>query len=316
MAIITRRGVIAEQPPEHGLPAVSIAMCVITVVVVSAFFFIRWRVWSVLQTELSSPTAPMMPNPQPHVRRGRNILPQALLDSFPVVKFSSLKQHVDDVLNEASDRGSQNTNNSNSIELQDWHPPRYETSNTVTAEQGNSHDSALLNLNHTADTNDANLVGLQGLTQPNPRPATVVPTKTEATQSSTVDGTSDQPCCTVCTDDFEADDDVRMLPCHHTFHQACIDPWLLKKAGTCPVCRVDLNSFSAQSEGVTDAAVPAAAAAAETAGVAAAGAGQVTPAAPQLPAPVHHHQPAHGQETANIRFARLSGRLRARMLHL
>ncbi|KAK3316899.1 hypothetical protein B0H66DRAFT_307282 [Apodospora peruviana] len=53
--------------------------------------------------------------------------------------------------------------------------------------------------------------------------------------------THSDTCCTVCTDDFDDDDDVRVLPCHHTFHQKCIDPWLLGVTGTCPVCRTDLN---------------------------------------------------------------------------
>jgi hypothetical protein len=47
--------------------------------------------------------------------------------------------------------------------------------------------------------------------------------------------------CSICTEDFERGQDVRVLPCHHTFHPACIDPWLLNVSGTCPLCRVDLR---------------------------------------------------------------------------
>lgn len=42
-------------------------------------------------------------------------------------------------------------------------------------------------------------------------------------------------CCPVCTDDFVEGEKVRILPCRHIYHQHCIDPWLLKKSGTCPI---------------------------------------------------------------------------------
>jgi RING-like zinc finger len=41
--------------------------------------------------------------------------------------------------------------------------------------------------------------------------------------------------CSICTEDFERGQDVRVLPCNHTFHPACIDPWLLNVSGTCPL---------------------------------------------------------------------------------
>jgi hypothetical protein len=41
--------------------------------------------------------------------------------------------------------------------------------------------------------------------------------------------------CSICTEDFEKGQDVRVLPCKHQFHPACIDPWLLNVSGTCPL---------------------------------------------------------------------------------
>lgn len=41
--------------------------------------------------------------------------------------------------------------------------------------------------------------------------------------------------CSICTEDFERGEDVRVLPCDHKFHPACIDPWLLNVSGTCPL---------------------------------------------------------------------------------
>ncbi|KFZ09000.1 hypothetical protein V501_05750 [Pseudogymnoascus sp. VKM F-4519 (FW-2642)] len=47
--------------------------------------------------------------------------------------------------------------------------------------------------------------------------------------------------CSICTEDFTKGEDVRVLPCNHQYHPACIDPWLLNVSGTCPLCRVDLR---------------------------------------------------------------------------
>jgi len=47
--------------------------------------------------------------------------------------------------------------------------------------------------------------------------------------------------CSICTEDFTKGEDVRVLPCNHKYHPACIDPWLLNVSGTCPLCRVDLR---------------------------------------------------------------------------
>lgn len=47
--------------------------------------------------------------------------------------------------------------------------------------------------------------------------------------------------CSICTEDFNKGEEVRVLPCNHKFHPECVDPWLLNVSGTCPLCRVDLR---------------------------------------------------------------------------
>jgi E3 ubiquitin-protein ligase ATL10/75/76/77/78 len=43
--------------------------------------------------------------------------------------------------------------------------------------------------------------------------------------------------CVVCLSEFAPGEKIRLLPdCHHGFHLACIDTWLLTHT-TCPVCR-------------------------------------------------------------------------------
>jgi hypothetical protein len=41
--------------------------------------------------------------------------------------------------------------------------------------------------------------------------------------------------CSICTEDFEKGQDLRVLPCDHKFHPDCVDPWLLNVSGTCPL---------------------------------------------------------------------------------
>ncbi|XP_042484628.1 RING-H2 finger protein ATL13 [Macadamia integrifolia] len=46
--------------------------------------------------------------------------------------------------------------------------------------------------------------------------------------------------CAVCLCEFEAEDQLRLLPkCSHAFHMECIDTWLLSHS-TCPLCRGSL----------------------------------------------------------------------------
>ncbi|KAI9048136.1 hypothetical protein LZ554_007931 [Drepanopeziza brunnea f. sp. 'monogermtubi'] len=62
--------------------------------------------------------------------------------------------------------------------------------------------------------------------------------------------------CSICTEDFTTGEDVRVLPCNHKYHPACIDPWLLNVSGTCPLCRHDLRpptSAGPNVEGATNA---------------------------------------------------------------
>lgn len=45
----------------------------------------------------------------------------------------------------------------------------------------------------------------------------------------------DPATCSVCIESFAENENVRILPCSHIYHQGCIDPWLLNKNDTCPL---------------------------------------------------------------------------------
>ncbi|KAF2147852.1 hypothetical protein K461DRAFT_73443 [Myriangium duriaei CBS 260.36] len=64
---------------------------------------------------------------------------------------------------------------------------------------------------------------------------------TVAAQPADPQNNEEAPSCSICTDDFEPGQDMRVLPCDHKFHPACVDPWLVNVSGTCPLCRIDLH---------------------------------------------------------------------------
>lgn len=46
--------------------------------------------------------------------------------------------------------------------------------------------------------------------------------------------------CTVCLVEYKPGDNIRTLPCLHTYHVDCIDPWL-RDRGDCPICKMRVD---------------------------------------------------------------------------
>ena len=57
--------------------------------------------------------------------------------------------------------------------------------------------------------------------------------------------------CSICLEEFDPDKraesltslklELRLLPCGHCFHTACIDPWLLARSVLCPLCKKNVQ---------------------------------------------------------------------------
>ena len=47
---------------------------------------------------------------------------------------------------------------------------------------------------------------------------------------------SKYPQCAICFEDYKLNDEIRIMPdCNHIFHVGCIDHWLKKFKGVCPI---------------------------------------------------------------------------------
>jgi len=43
--------------------------------------------------------------------------------------------------------------------------------------------------------------------------------------------------CLICLDDYQPEEDIRIMSCRHAFHKTCVDEWLQTGRNNCPACR-------------------------------------------------------------------------------
>lgn len=158
---------------------------------------------------------------QPAQSRAKG-LARAVLDTIPIVKFSNSQQPKPDP----------------EIQL--------EQGNVATTTAQSASDAL-----PTAPEAPAPDKGPHISTTPTPRAETTAPHGLEnqvGTSSVTgnIETDPDSLGCSICTEDFNVGDDVRVLPCQHQFHPGCIDPWLINVSGTCPLWLVYFRSALAQ----------------------------------------------------------------------
>ena len=51
---------------------------------------------------------------------------------------------------------------------------------------------------------------------------------------------SEKDCCRICLSEYTNGENVKTLPCFHSYHKNCIDKWL-KSQAVCPVCRENVK---------------------------------------------------------------------------
>uniref|UniRef100_A0A7N5K187 E3 ubiquitin-protein ligase ZNRF4 n=1 Tax=Ailuropoda melanoleuca TaxID=9646 RepID=A0A7N5K187_AILME len=59
--------------------------------------------------------------------------------------------------------------------------------------------------------------------------------------------------CAICLDEYEEGDQLKILPCSHTYHCRCIDPWFSQAARrSCPVCKQSVAGTEDSSDSTVD----------------------------------------------------------------
>lgn len=59
---------------------------------------------------------------------------------------------------------------------------------------------------------------------------------------------ADLELCSICLDEYEPGDKLRVLDCDHAFHAKCIGKWLSERSAVCPLCKEDLYIDEEESE--------------------------------------------------------------------
>ncbi|KAL8152611.1 hypothetical protein V2J09_010371 [Rumex salicifolius] len=60
-------------------------------------------------------------------------------------------------------------------------------------------------------------------------------------KSTAIESGDDVEQCYICLEEYETGDKIRVLPCTHEYHMACVDKWLKEIHGVCPLCRGDVG---------------------------------------------------------------------------
>jgi Ring finger domain len=50
--------------------------------------------------------------------------------------------------------------------------------------------------------------------------------------------------CLICLEDYNAEEDLRLLTCRHVFHRECVDRWLETGRNNCPACRSQVRTLN------------------------------------------------------------------------
>lgn len=157
---------------------------------------------------------------RPRQSRARG-LGRAILDTIPIVKFGEREppKPTDVEMGSTSEtRNAENNANTNTEAGGDQNkePGATETRDATATET--SRDAATAEQEQPSGISPA-------------QPSTAAAAAATAVNRTNDDGLG----CSICTDDFEKGQDIRVLPCDHKFHPECVDPWLLNVSGTCPL---------------------------------------------------------------------------------
>ncbi|KAM5474340.1 hypothetical protein MauCBS54593_001914 [Microsporum audouinii] len=151
---------------------------------------------------------------------------RAVLDTLPIVKFGEDRERPKQHDVELADGQTR--------ELDHEHAP------------AQAHTPAVESSDPSADADAPVTATTDASEQHQPRAASPSASAAGSAAGSAAPEREPSTTCPICTDEFVRGQDVRLLPCNHSFHPECVDPWLVDVSGTCPLCRINLNPENEQ----------------------------------------------------------------------
>lgn len=218
-----------QQNPLGPSPSTAVAMIILYSItgVITALFLVIIVTGAIRAHRHPDRYGPRDVMGRPRQSRARG-LGMAILDTIPIVKFGEKEppKPTDVELGSTS-------------EARDVNAANAETTNVPNTD-AESRREVTTDTPREANASAEHITGLDSGIAPAQGAAALVQMDGTA---STDEGLG----CSICTEDFEMGQDIRLLPCNHQFHPECVDPWLLNVSGTCPLCRVDLRPTTSHS---------------------------------------------------------------------
>lgn len=204
-------GANQQQNPLGPSPSTAVAMIILYSItgIITALFLVIIITGAVRAHRHPDRYGPRDVLGRPRQSRARG-LGRAILDTLPIVKFGQPEPPK---------------------------PTDVELGSTTEARDGTTTNATTTDQVHqTGDTTSADYAEFQR-NAASDHPSGIAPALPVAAGAVTSqDSTTDEGLgCSICTDDFEQGQDIRVLPCSHKFHPDCVDPWLLNVSGTCPL---------------------------------------------------------------------------------
>ncbi|KAG9302748.1 hypothetical protein G9A89_009525 [Geosiphon pyriformis] len=239
-----------------------IVLYAVSGIVLGLFFIVV--VTNVIKNRLrpsSPPNAPInISGNDGNNRNGRRGIARAVLESFPVYLFSlgGVNTNMEDVTDKDPKDGLEKGTTGNIDRGTDY--IELTTVPTPDDENKSAEDETFVAEPNKLTEDDNKSVPIEVTDEPLvtiPKSIVVQPQDSHTTSISNRSVsllssnhvTEEQLTCPICLGDFEAGEELRILPCHHQYHTTCIDPWLLDISPLCPMCKSDFTTWNIDVSG-------------------------------------------------------------------